>query len=184
MIMKKLLLLLLGMACGVMPRAQNYYADTQVHGTTETYAVQRDSHGRYIISNVKNKFVDYPMKYLDDGTEVPGYANLGMTPKGGFGDNSTLSRILAATFTPEEIRRLKMTGKVMHIEFAVDPSTCRTIEVRFMLPDNAVYLSVPPVCWETLEKNIKRYQTWWPYKGRAVNYISMITGFFRNDLTD
>ncbi len=154
--MKKYVLFVLALIALRTVSAQNYYQDgVPVTADGITFNVEIS---KYIwsLSNIENTRTDVVnWRYKSDGREIgPEEFN---RIEFELYDVNRVAKVFKDTFTPMEIAALKrVDGSPMNVYYVFGPDG-NILEVAFTMSPIPEFLSIPPVRFARLEKNLKKH---------------------------
>lgn len=155
--MKRYVLLAVAFVASQLVAAQNYYQNgVPVTAEGITFDVEIDKY-LFCLSNVENTRTDVAnWRYKADGREIETEEELDRIVFD-FYDVNMVAKVFKDTFTPTEISALKKIKKAPMVVYYVFSSDGNILEVAFTMSPIPEFLSIPPVRFARLEKNLKKY---------------------------
>ena len=155
--MKRYVLLAVAFVASQLVAAQNYYQNgVPVTAEGITFDVEIDKY-LFCLSNVENTRTDVAnWRYKADGREIETEEELDRIVFD-FYDVNMVAKVFKDTFTPTEISALKKIKKAPMVVYYVFSSDGNILEVAFTMSPILEFLSIPPVRFARLEKNLKKY---------------------------
>lgn len=155
--MKKYILLLFVLAAWHSVIAQNYYRDgVPVTSDGITFDVELDKY-LFCLSNIENSRTNVAnWRYKEDGREIETEEEFDKVVFDLY-DANMVAKVFKDTFTPMEIaafKRLPASPMKIYYVFGSDGNV---LEVSFIMDSIPEFLSIPPVRYARLEKNLKKH---------------------------
>lgn len=155
--MKKCVLFVLALVASQLVAAQNYYQNgVPVTADGITFDVEFSKY-LFSLSNVENTRTDVAnWRYKSDGREIETEEELDRIVFD-FYDVNMVAKVFKDTFTPMEISALKRIKESPMVVYYVFDSDGNILEVAFTMDAIPEFLSIPPVRFAQLEKNLKKH---------------------------
>ena len=155
--MKRYVLLVVALVASQLVAAQNYYQNgVPVTADGITFDVEIDKY-LFCLSNVENTRTDVAnWRYKSDGREIETEEELDRIVFD-FYDVNMVAKVFKDTFMPMEISALKRIKKAPMVVYYVFDSDGNILEVAFTMSPIPEFLSIPPVRFAQLEKNLKKH---------------------------
>lgn len=155
--MKKCVLFVLALVATQLISAQNYYQNgVPVTADGITFDVEFSKY-LFSLSNVENTRTDVAnWRYKSDGREIETEEELDLIVFD-FYDVNMVAKVFKDTFTPMEISALKRIKESPMVVYYVFDSDGNILEVAFTMDAIPEFLSIPPVRFAQLEKNLKKH---------------------------
>ncbi len=155
--MKRYVLLAVAFVASQLVAAQNYYQNgVPVTAEGITFDVEFGKY-TFCLSNVENTRTDVVnWRYKSDGREIETEEELDRIVFD-FYDVNMVAKVLKDTFAPMELSALKRIQRSpMNIYYVFGPDG-NVLEVVFIMDAIPEFLSIPPVRFARLEKNLKKH---------------------------
>lgn len=155
--MKRYVLLAVALVATQLIAAQNYYQNgVPVTADGITFEVEFSKY-LFSLSNVENSRTDVVnWRYKSDGREIETEEELDRIVFD-FYDVNMVAKVFKDTFTPMEISALKRIKESPMVVYYVFDSDGNILEVAFTMDAIPEFLSIPPVRFAQLEKNLKKH---------------------------
>lgn len=154
--MKRYLIFILALVASVTVSAQDYYRDgVPVSADGITFDVELDKYS-FCLSNVENTRTEVDNWRYKDGREIETEEELNKIVFQLY-DVNMVAKVLKETFTPIEIAAFKrLSGSPMNIYYVFGPDG-NVLETAFIMKPIPETLSIPPIRYAQLEKNLKKH---------------------------
>lgn len=177
--MKKYIIFIFALVASFPVSAQDYYQDgVPVTADGITFDVELDKY-LFCLSNVENSRTEVANWRYKDGSEIETEEELNQIAFDLY-DPNMVAKVFKDTFTAGEIGTFKrLPDSPMKIYYVFGPDG-NVLEVSFIMDPIHAFLSIPPVRYAQLEKNLKKHiRAYLNYYAQQMQFVGggQIIGF-------